>query len=56
MPSGIAVRASPKLWIKSARSATEPERAKIVELRSGSDPEDDQADRDGAYTFVRPDD
>ena len=25
-------------------------------LRSGSDPEDDQADRDGFYTFVRPDD
>ncbi len=30
MPSGIAVSASPKLWIRSARSATEPESAKIA--------------------------
>ena len=28
-PNGIAVRASPKLWSTSARSATDPESAKI---------------------------
>ena len=30
MPSGTAVSASPKLWIRSASSATEPESAKIA--------------------------
>ena len=29
MPSGTAVRASPKLWMRSASSATEPESAKM---------------------------
>jgi hypothetical protein len=30
MPSGTAVSASPKLWIRSASRATEPERTKIA--------------------------
>jgi len=38
MPSGIAVRASPKLWIRSARSATEPECAKIASCAAAATP------------------
>ena len=30
IPSGTAVSASPKLWIRSASSATEPESAKMT--------------------------
>ena len=56
MPSGIAVSASPKLWIRSARSATEPESAKIASCAAAAIAEDDQADRDGLDAFVRPDD
>jgi hypothetical protein len=56
IPSGIAVRASPKLRIRSARRETEPEMAKDRHLRHSSEPEHGKADRDGFDTLVRADD
>src|SRR3954454_11138465 len=38
MPSGIAVSASPKLWMRSASSATEPEAAKTAVCASAAIP------------------
>ena len=36
IPSGTAVSASPKLWIRSARSATDPDRAKMKSRRTAA--------------------
>ncbi len=38
MPSGTAVSASPKLWIRSASSATDPETAKMAACRAAVRP------------------
>ena len=51
MPSGIAVSASPKLWIRSARSATIRSREDRG-LQRG-EPQHGEADRDGAHPVAR---
>jgi hypothetical protein len=51
IPSGTAVRASPKLWMRSASRAMLPERAKIA-VWTAAVAEDRERDRDGADPFA----
>ena len=45
MPSGTAVSASPKLWMRSASSATEPDSDEDQRLGDGGDAEDAERER-----------
>ena len=53
MPSGTAVRASPKLWIRSARSATDPDARKITAWIAAVAPSTARLDSDRPHAVPR---
>ena len=53
MPSGTAVSASPKLWIRSASSATEPDSDEDDRLGDRGEAEDAERDEDRADAGAR---
>ena len=52
MASGMAVSASPPLWIRSASSATEPDIANTTAWSAAVDAEHPEADRHRAHARV----